>query len=165
VDSGNFQFCRITEVLEQGCQMVYFQTKNPNLVKLWEYFAMKYDGQFYGHLVNFTATSYILWPFGIFLVILVFFPVWVCCTKKNLADVLWSRFFKYFVFCKNFPDMYYIRLLGMQRPDRCGIMQPCQERGIATLHHKVGIRFIVSIFMKSFIFTCVPILFICFGRT
>jgi hypothetical protein len=48
-------------------------------------------------MVNFTATSYILWPFGIFLVILVFFPVWVCCTKKNLAAVLLSRFFKYFV--------------------------------------------------------------------
>jgi hypothetical protein len=36
---------------------------------------------FYGHLVYFTAIWSILWLFGIF------FPVLVCCTKKNLATL------------------------------------------------------------------------------
>jgi hypothetical protein len=48
---------------EQGCQMVYFKTKNPNLGKLCtECLAMKDVGKFNGHLVYFTIISYILWP-------------------------------------------------------------------------------------------------------
>jgi hypothetical protein len=36
---------------------------------------MKVVGELYGHLVYFTAISYILWPFGVyFVVILVYFP-------------------------------------------------------------------------------------------
>jgi hypothetical protein len=43
-------------------------------------------GIFYGHLVYFTAISYILWTFGIFYGNLVHFPpVLVYCTEKNLA--------------------------------------------------------------------------------
>jgi hypothetical protein len=48
--------------LRQGCQMVYFQTKNPNL----ECLAMKYAGKFYDHFVYFAANSYSLLPFGKF---------------------------------------------------------------------------------------------------
>jgi hypothetical protein len=43
--------------LEQGCQMAYFQTKNPNLGKFRRAFAMKDVGIFYGHLVYFPAIS------------------------------------------------------------------------------------------------------------
>jgi hypothetical protein len=38
-------------------------------------------GVFYGLWVYFTAVWYILRPFGIFS------PVWVYCTKKNLATL------------------------------------------------------------------------------
>jgi hypothetical protein len=38
-------------------------------------------GIFYRHLVYFTAIWYTLWTFGMF------FPVLVCCTKKNLASL------------------------------------------------------------------------------
>jgi hypothetical protein len=41
-------------------------------------------GLFYGHLVYFTAIWYVCWLFGIF------FPVLVCCMKKNLATPLQS---------------------------------------------------------------------------
>jgi hypothetical protein len=41
------------QTIKQGCQMVYFQTKNPNL------------GKFYVYLVYFIAAQYILWSFGI----------------------------------------------------------------------------------------------------
>jgi hypothetical protein len=43
----------------QGCQMVYFQTKNPNLGKLWRVLEWK-------RLVYFMVHWKILWPFGIF---------------------------------------------------------------------------------------------------
>jgi hypothetical protein len=50
---------------------------------------MENDGIFYVHLVNFTAIGNILWPFGVFCGHLVlFFPVLVCCTKKNLATLV-----------------------------------------------------------------------------
>jgi hypothetical protein len=39
----------------QGCQMVYFQTKNPTFGKFLEGFAMEDVGIFYGHLFYFTA--------------------------------------------------------------------------------------------------------------
>jgi hypothetical protein len=70
---------------QQGCQMVSFQTKNPNLGK----FRRALDWKM---LIHFTAVFNILQTFGIFydnLVHLVFvwyiFPVWVSCTNKNLA--------------------------------------------------------------------------------
>jgi hypothetical protein len=43
---------------------------------------MEYVDKFYGHLVYFAAIWYILWSSGIF------FPVLVCCSKKNLATLL-----------------------------------------------------------------------------
>jgi hypothetical protein len=51
--------------LNQGCQMVCFQTKNPYLGYFWEGLAMEDDGMFYGHLVHFTVFCYILWTLGI----------------------------------------------------------------------------------------------------
>jgi hypothetical protein len=47
---------------------------------------MKDVGKFNGHLVYFTVIWYILRPFGIFCVHFgTFFPVLVCCKKRNLA--------------------------------------------------------------------------------
>jgi hypothetical protein len=47
---------------EQGCQMVYFQTKNTNLGKFWTALEWK-------RLVCSMAIGIVLWPFGIHLVI------------------------------------------------------------------------------------------------
>jgi hypothetical protein len=75
---------------QQGCQMVYFQTKYPNVSKFWRvkqwkmsvyFMAIWYIlwpfGIFYDHLVYVMAFWYILWPFGIFYGLLVYFrAVW-----------------------------------------------------------------------------------------
>jgi hypothetical protein len=71
----------------QGCQMVCFQTKNPNLGKFWRvlqwkilvYFMTIWSilrplKIFYGHLVHFLLIWYI-------------FPILVSCTKNNLATL------------------------------------------------------------------------------
>jgi hypothetical protein len=55
----------MSQCAQQDCQMVCFQTKNPNLGKFWGFFAMENLGIFYDHLVYFTAIGNILWPFGI----------------------------------------------------------------------------------------------------
>jgi hypothetical protein len=61
--------------LDQGCQMVCFQTKNPNLGQFWRVLQCKILVYiFYDHLVYFTAIGNILWPFGIFYGHLEFFP-------------------------------------------------------------------------------------------
>jgi hypothetical protein len=49
----------------QGCQMVCFQTQNPNLGKFWRVLLWQIFGILYDHLVYFTAIGNILWPFGI----------------------------------------------------------------------------------------------------
>jgi hypothetical protein len=64
--------------VKQGCQMVYFQTKNPNLGRFWRalywkmtiYFMAIWNiswtfGIFYDHLVHFVFIWYILSGFGI----------------------------------------------------------------------------------------------------
>jgi hypothetical protein len=64
--------------LEQGCQMVYFQTKNPNLGKClgaleWKRLAyylalwniLRLFGTFYGHFGNSEATWYYFTRFGV----------------------------------------------------------------------------------------------------
>jgi hypothetical protein len=73
---------RITSVTilgtRQGCQMVYFQTKNPNLGKLWRaldwimliYFMAIWNilqtfGIFNDHLVHFVCIGYISSDFGL----------------------------------------------------------------------------------------------------
>jgi hypothetical protein len=74
----------------QGCQMVYFQTKNPNLGKFWRVLQWQdictlwTFGIFYSQLLYFMAIWYILWLFGIY------FPVLVCCIEKNLETLILS---------------------------------------------------------------------------
>jgi hypothetical protein len=68
--------------------MVYFQTKKSQFGKILECLAIKAVGKFNGHLVDFTAISYIFCPSGIFCGHFgIFFPVLVCCTKINLATL------------------------------------------------------------------------------
>jgi hypothetical protein len=69
---------------EQGCQMVYFQTKNPKFGYILEDLAMEDVCAFYGRLVYFTAILYILWPFGIFYGYLVYlFRFGMLCQEKS----------------------------------------------------------------------------------
>jgi hypothetical protein len=73
---------------DQGCQIVYFQTKTPTLGKFWRalywkmlmYFMAVWNiwltfRIFYDNLEHFVFLGYI-------------FPVWVSCTKKNLATLM-----------------------------------------------------------------------------
>jgi hypothetical protein len=78
----------------QGCQMAYFQTKNPDLGKFWRVWQWTMLVNCTTNLVYFVAILYILWlfvtfygNFEYFMVIWYFFPVLVCCTKKNLATL------------------------------------------------------------------------------
>jgi hypothetical protein len=66
----------------QGCQVVYFQTKNPNLSKFWRALDWKMLVCCYVHLVHFV----LIWCS--------FFPVLVTCTKKNLATLAQAFFEK-----------------------------------------------------------------------
>jgi hypothetical protein len=68
----------------QGCQMVCFQTKNPNLGKFGGSCNRRYeDGIFYGHLVHFTVFCYILWTIGMVCGNLVYiFPFWYFVLRK-----------------------------------------------------------------------------------
>jgi hypothetical protein len=84
-------YTKIVEAVGQGCPMAYFQTKNPNLDKYFRVFQWKMLVCFTAigpylrpFLVYFAAIWYILRLFGIF------FPVLVCCAKKNLATQLWA---------------------------------------------------------------------------
>jgi hypothetical protein len=97
----------------QGCQMVYFQTKNPTLGKFWRALDWKMlicimpiwnilwtFGIFYDHLVQFwkaldwkmlmyfIAIWIIYGHSGYFRTIWYIFPVLVSWTKKNLATLL-----------------------------------------------------------------------------
>jgi hypothetical protein len=67
--------------------MVYFQTKNPNLGKFWTVLQWKI-------LVYFMSIWSILWAFDVWYghgyLVYTYFPVLVCCTKKNLATLLKS---------------------------------------------------------------------------
>jgi hypothetical protein len=66
----------------QGCQMVYFHTKNPNL----GIFCRASEWKLYVYFMTiwsiFAAILYILWPLALY------FSVVVCCTIKNLATLL-----------------------------------------------------------------------------
>jgi hypothetical protein len=75
--------------LRQGCQMAYFQTKNPSLGNFWRALQWKM-------FVSFTAIWSILQPFGIFYGYLVYFSLLVCCTTKNLATLLSAKNKKWF---------------------------------------------------------------------
>jgi hypothetical protein len=73
---------------DQGCQMVYFQTKNSNLGKFCRALNWKM-------LIYFMVIWNILRAFGMvnyclvhFMFIWYIFPVLVSCTKKNLASLV-----------------------------------------------------------------------------
>jgi hypothetical protein len=69
--------------------MVYFQTKNPNLCHFWRVFQWKMLIYFMDIWSIFAAIWYTLRTFGIVCGNLVIFsPVLVCCTKKNLATLV-----------------------------------------------------------------------------
>jgi hypothetical protein len=69
---------------KQGCQMVCFQTKNPNLGKFWRVFEWKM-------LVYFRDTWSILRSFVIFYGHLVYFPPFWYLVQKNLAALVAKR--------------------------------------------------------------------------
>jgi hypothetical protein len=69
----------------QGCQMVYFQTKNPS-------FAMEYVSIFYGHVVYFIAKWYIYGHLEHFMVIWYIFSRFGMLTEKNLATLHFITF-------------------------------------------------------------------------
>jgi hypothetical protein len=71
----------------QGCQMVYFQTKNRKLGKFFEGLAMEDVGTFYAHLVYFTYIR----PFSIFNGHLVYFSRFGMLHQDNLATLLGGR--------------------------------------------------------------------------
>jgi hypothetical protein len=73
----SFQFPRF----KQGCQMVYFQAKNPNLGQFLEGLGLE-------NVDTFMAIWNILRTFGTFHDHLVHFPVSVSRTKKNLATLV-----------------------------------------------------------------------------
>jgi hypothetical protein len=80
--------------VDQGCQMDYFKTKNPISGKFSVGLVMEDVDMFYGHSIYFTANwyvnmyinsiaiRYILWSFGVYILVLVF------CTKINLATLM-----------------------------------------------------------------------------
>jgi hypothetical protein len=75
----------------QGCQMVFFETKNPNLGKFWRVLQLKIS-------VYFMPNWSILGSFGIFCSNLVYlkvlwniFPVLMFCAKRNLATLIPCR--------------------------------------------------------------------------
>jgi hypothetical protein len=65
----------------QGCQMVCFQTKNPDLGKFWRVLQWKILVYF----MTIWSILLFLWLFGILS------PVLVFCTKKNLASIAISQ--------------------------------------------------------------------------
>jgi hypothetical protein len=77
----------------QGCQIVHiFSNQKSHYCWRLECLAMNDVVKFSGHSVYFTAISYNLWPFFIFCGHFgIFFPVLVCCTKKNLATLISCR--------------------------------------------------------------------------
>jgi hypothetical protein len=88
----------------QGCQMVYFKTKNHNLGVFLEGLGMESVGIYYALLVYCTAIWYTyLGSFCIFVVIWYIFPVLLCFTQKNLAtlvyfifeSLLWHKMLRY----------------------------------------------------------------------
>jgi hypothetical protein len=74
IDSGWY------DVLDQGCQMVNFQSKNPNLGQFWRALEWKMLVYLFNdHLEYFTAIWYNLRPFGIICGRLVYICMFVCC--------------------------------------------------------------------------------------
>jgi hypothetical protein len=73
---------------QRGCQMVDFQTKNPNLGNFWRALQRKMCAYFWDIWYILQPSVLLhghLWSFGIF------FRVLVCCTKTNLATLRGNR--------------------------------------------------------------------------
>jgi hypothetical protein len=68
--------------------MVYFCTKNPHVGKFWRILQLEDVGLGYGHLVHFTASWSILWPFCIFAGHLVYFFHFGMLYEENLATLI-----------------------------------------------------------------------------
>jgi hypothetical protein len=65
------------ETFDQGCQIVYFQNKSPNLDKFLECLAMTDLGKcHFVHFIHLMAIGYILRPFGYI------FPFWYVVPRK-----------------------------------------------------------------------------------
>jgi hypothetical protein len=79
----------------QGCQMVCFQTKNPNFGHIWRVLEWKMLLYFYDHLEYFTATWYNVWSFGVVCGHLVYSYVLVCLDQEKSgnpgADVFFAE--------------------------------------------------------------------------
>jgi hypothetical protein len=85
------------DLTDQGCQMVYFHTKNPDLDILWRVLKLKmlvYFMTICNNLRPFGIPIY--WPFGIVCIYLVYiFPVLVCLDQEKsgspVTDVFETR--------------------------------------------------------------------------
>jgi hypothetical protein len=76
---------------DQGCQMVSFKTKNPNLGKFWRALDLKMFTYFMAIWNSLQTFGDILWPFGIFCGNLVYFsPFWYFVPRKIWQP--WRRF-------------------------------------------------------------------------
>jgi hypothetical protein len=106
--------CQQVRFRNQGCQMAYFLTKNPNLGKFWRVLQFKMS-----------AIWSILRPFGIFcghLIYFIFiwyaFPVLVCCATKNLATLFRIRLRiveMSALCCHDFTFIFFVFLAGWMR--------------------------------------------------
>jgi hypothetical protein len=78
----------------QGCQMVYFLTRNPNFGGPWN------EKGWYIRRPYF-------WPFGnlVVLYLSIFPPVWVHCVKKNLATLPISPFIVQIHYVSHVPSL------------------------------------------------------------
>jgi hypothetical protein len=72
----------------QGCQMVYFQTKNPNFVENFSVLRLEYVDIFYGHLKYLGIFGIFYDPLVQFVFVWYIFPVLVSFTNKNLATLM-----------------------------------------------------------------------------
>jgi hypothetical protein len=77
-----------------------FITKMPDLV----YFRRLWYGNFWFISLTFLLLfRYVLWPFGVLWTFWYIFPISVCCTQKNLANLVevrhWQDFFMGYLSC------------------------------------------------------------------
>jgi hypothetical protein len=105
-------------LLRQGCQMVHFQTANPNLGNFWRVLEWKIL-VFYGHLAILQPFGKLnIWTFVIFCGNLVYFcPILVRRSKKNLAT-LCSAESKHNLSCVKLTDFKFVHPDHRNDPDQ-----------------------------------------------
>jgi hypothetical protein len=119
----NLPYLVTLNLTDQGCQMLWFQTKNPNLGKYWR--ALKWK-----RLVYYMAIWNILWPFGIYYghseywnsnlcsVNLVYFPHFGTLYQEKSGNPvsdcwphtffrIWTRVARWFLFRPKIPIWVY----------------------------------------------------------